>query len=259
MDDDGVRDGEGPSALPPTDAAGLARPPSPTLVQILATEHWSLLATRSLTWNESFTRTGMFFTVLSSAVVALALIAQATGFGPDFRTFALVLLPVVLFIGVTTFFRIVDANNEDSRWVLGMNRLRAAYLELHPELARYFITSASDSYVGIGRTFIGEVPQFSVMGFIGHGFVTTPSMVATVASVVAAVLGGTLASQLGGTPTTAVLVGIGVFLATFALLFLYQVHAYVGAMRRHVALFPEETAFDPATRDAIDRIVKSRV
>ena len=35
--------------------------------QILATEHWSLLATRSMTWNEVFSRASMFITVLSAA------------------------------------------------------------------------------------------------------------------------------------------------------------------------------------------------
>src|SRR5262245_863145 len=43
--------------------------------QILATEHWSLLATRSMTWNEIFSRASMFMTVLSAAVVALAVVA----------------------------------------------------------------------------------------------------------------------------------------------------------------------------------------
>ena len=48
---------------------------------LLTTEHWSLLATRNLSWNESFARAGMFLTVLTGAVVALALVAQATAFG----------------------------------------------------------------------------------------------------------------------------------------------------------------------------------
>jgi hypothetical protein len=49
--------------------------------RILATEHWSLLAIRSMTWNEMFNRASLFITVLSAAVVALALVAQATAFG----------------------------------------------------------------------------------------------------------------------------------------------------------------------------------
>ncbi|HEY4748751.1 MAG TPA: hypothetical protein VIH38_14345, partial [Steroidobacteraceae bacterium] len=68
-------------------------------LQILSTEHWSLLASRSLAWNESFSRAGMFLTTLTGAIVALALVAQASAFGEAFTLFALVILPVVLFIG----------------------------------------------------------------------------------------------------------------------------------------------------------------
>ena len=53
-------------------------------IAILSTEHWNLLATRSLSWSESFSRATMFLTVLSGAVVALALVAQATNFGDGF-------------------------------------------------------------------------------------------------------------------------------------------------------------------------------
>jgi hypothetical protein len=75
-------------------------------IQILATEHWSLLATRSHnTWNESFARAQMLLSVLAASVIALALVAQATGFGSGFTAFALVLLPVVLLLGVTTYIR----------------------------------------------------------------------------------------------------------------------------------------------------------
>src|SRR5690349_15934088 len=109
--------------------------------QILATEHWSLLATRSMTWNEIFSRASMFITVLSAAVVALALVAQATAFGSGFRFFALLVLPVVLLVGLATTLRLAAANSEDFGLVVGMNRLRHAYLELAPELEPYFITS----------------------------------------------------------------------------------------------------------------------
>ena len=67
--------------------------------QFLATEHWSLLATRGLGWTEIYNRAGMFLNVLSAAVVALALVAQATDFGQGFRVFSYLVLPVVLFVG----------------------------------------------------------------------------------------------------------------------------------------------------------------
>ena len=55
--------------------------PAALQVQILATEHWSLLATCSQSWNESFARAQMFLSALAASVIALALVAQATGFG----------------------------------------------------------------------------------------------------------------------------------------------------------------------------------
>jgi hypothetical protein len=61
---------------------------------------------------------------VSGAIVALALVAQVTAFGEGFATFALLILPVVLFVGVATFLRLVAINREDVAWVVGMNLLR---------------------------------------------------------------------------------------------------------------------------------------
>ena len=51
----------GPGAGPTGRVADAAR------LQILATEHWSLLATRSMGYQESFSRAAMFLSVLSGA------------------------------------------------------------------------------------------------------------------------------------------------------------------------------------------------
>ena len=88
-------------------------------LQILSTEHWSLLATRSMTWNEAFSRAQMFLSALSGGIVALALASQAMGFGPGFIVFALLLLPVLLFLGLATFVRLVDINSEDGKFLGG--------------------------------------------------------------------------------------------------------------------------------------------
>ncbi len=88
-------------------------PFGPDAATILATEHWSLLGSRSLLWNEAMSRTTIFLSVLSAAIVALALLANATGFGPRTTTFALVLLPVVLFLGIATHIRVVEINRAE--------------------------------------------------------------------------------------------------------------------------------------------------
>ena len=93
-----------------TSGTGTPELPAALRLQILTTEHWSLLSTRALSWNETSSRTAAFLAALSGAVVALVLVAQATAFGEGLVTFALLILPVVLFLGVATFVRLVQIN-----------------------------------------------------------------------------------------------------------------------------------------------------
>ncbi|MEX2136001.1 MAG: hypothetical protein WEB29_03435 [Chloroflexota bacterium] len=181
-------------------------------VQMLATEHWSLLATRSLSWNEAFARASMFLSLLSGAVVALALVAQATAFGEGFVLFAIMLLPVVLFVGLATYVRLLEINNEDYVWVRGMNRLRGAYLEIDPGLAPYFVTGTDDSAEAIFQTF-GSLPNEPGSLDVGnfHGFVTTPATIAFVDAMLAAVLAAIVAVQLQEAMLPAAGVGVLAF------------------------------------------------
>jgi hypothetical protein len=64
-----------------------------------------LLASRSLIWNQAISRATGFLSVLSAATIALALLADATGVGPQTTTLALVLLPVVRFLGMAAVER----------------------------------------------------------------------------------------------------------------------------------------------------------
>jgi hypothetical protein len=91
--------------------------------------------------------------LVSASIVGLALMGQATRFAGRFITFALVLLGMVVMIGTLTQIRVVNASNEDLAHVIGMNRLRAAYLELDPDIERYLVTSANDDDRGIWQTY----------------------------------------------------------------------------------------------------------
>jgi hypothetical protein len=117
-------------------------------LQILATEHWSILATRALTYNESLSRVNIFLAVLSGGVIALALVAQADHFGTAFISIAIPVLFIVLFTGVATIARLTRLNQDDYRWVIAMNRLRHGYLQLHPDLEPNFTTSQYDDLRG---------------------------------------------------------------------------------------------------------------
>jgi hypothetical protein len=121
--------------------------------QLLATEHWSLLATRSTTQSEVLSRITTFLMLVSASIVSLALIGQLTGFDRRFITFALVLLGMVILVGALTQIRLGNAAIEDLAHVIGMNRLRAAYVELDPGIERYLVTSAHDDDNGIWQTY----------------------------------------------------------------------------------------------------------
>src|SRR5216117_3417405 len=212
------RTGGGMGAEPaPAPRAGDAEPTagaSPAMrLQILSTEHWSLLASRSLAWNESFSRAGMFLTTLSGAIVSLGLVGGATGFGESFTLFALVILPVVLFIGLATWIRLGASNFHEALCVIGMNRIRAAYLQLAPDLERYFVMSAHDDFPGIGVTM--AVPPGGGRGFwLAQMLAGTPTVVAILNAVL---VGAILAVRSGGSPTTALLVGGAGFVVAVAL------------------------------------------
>jgi hypothetical protein len=100
--------------------------PTPFQAQLLATEHGSLRAARGMTWSEVMSRITVHLTVASAALVVLALVTQATGFGVAFHVPAIGLTSAVLVLGSLTGVRVHNASREDAAIVLGMNRLRAA-------------------------------------------------------------------------------------------------------------------------------------
>jgi hypothetical protein len=155
----------------------------PRALQILTTEHWSLLTARSLVYNETFARGGMFLAFLSATLLVLGLISTATGFSDAFLSVAAIVLALDLFIGLASLGRISAASNEDIRYLQGMNRLRHAYHEMVPELERYFITSHHDDMDSVLAIY--GPAEFSQVRSIAHGFTTMPGMVAVICSAVA--------------------------------------------------------------------------
>jgi hypothetical protein len=185
-----------------------------------------------MSWNESFARSSMFLTSLSTATVALALVGSATDFGPEFVTFALVVLSITLFLGVATFVRLGQVNNEDLYWVAGMNRLRGQYAKLEPGIEEEFVSGTTLDTAGFAMTY----GAMNVTGFSSlHVFVTTPGVIAVVNSVLAGVIAGLVALQLVPLMSSAIVVGIGVALVAIWLFIAYakrDAAAYLARMIR---------------------------
>jgi hypothetical protein len=218
-----------------TDDVAGEHPFGPHAAQILGTEHWSLLATRLLIWNEALSRATVFLTVLSASIIALALLADATGFGPQTTTLALVLLPVVLLLGIATYVRQVQINNEEFKLVLAMNRLRHAYLKLEPGLEPYLTTGHHDDEPGLVATYMLDHP--SRRWLLVHFMINTPTIVATVDAALAATI-AVLVLQAAGAPTAVMVAGgVAAFLAVWGGLMPLQRHT-ADPLRQTAPRFP---------------------
>jgi hypothetical protein len=103
-----------------------------------------------------------------------------------------------------------------------MNRLRAAYLEIDPGLAGYFVTGTTEDAVGIFRTFGSDVlgPRALNIGRF-HGLVTTPTTIAFVDAMLGAVLAAIVAVQLSMAMVPAAGIGVMAFFVVGSALALF--------------------------------------
>lgn len=200
-------------------------------LQILATEHWSLLATRSLTYTESLGRVNVFLAILSGSVIALALVAQADHFGSAFIAIAILTLLVVLFAGIATIGRLMHLNRDDYRWMIGMNRLRHGYLELHPELEANFTTSPYDDVPGALRTLGIDITAGRGVGSALHVFQTLPGMLSVIVAAIVAAIGALVAVATGLPSLGVVLAAAGTFVVAVLLMGIWGSRSFGGGRR----------------------------
>jgi hypothetical protein len=206
------------------------------VVQILSTEHWSLLSARSLAYNEAFTRVGMFLTFLSASLVALALFNSAMSFGDDFLIVAAVVLAFDLIIGVATYGRIVGANHDDLRAVHGLARIRHSYTQIAPIVTPYFTSGIHDDLRGVMLTY-GNPPNRG-LGLILYGLTTSGGMIGLIVSLVGGVFVAVLTLLFGGGGGPGLIAGIIGAVAVFVVLLLISMGTVPRHQRELETLFP---------------------
>lgn len=172
--------------------------------QLLATEHWSLLAARGLTWSEVMSRITLHLTVASAALVVLALVTQASGFGPAFYVLAIGLSSVILVLGTLTAVRVHNASIDDAVMIAGMNRLRAAYLAMEPAIADYFVTSRHDDLAGVTQTYTMGAPRSVASHVVG----STSMFINIVNAMTAGTLGALVSASAGGSSLVVTVCGV---------------------------------------------------
>jgi hypothetical protein len=183
-------------------------------VTILTTEHYNLQTARAATISETGGRASIFLGSVSAGLVALAFAGQASR--TALYTFGLVLFPVLCFLGLVTFERVLQTSIDDTNFLVRINRIRRFYLEAAPQLAPYLARpAATDDKSDVLRT-EGYRPgrwqmMVSIVGAIG-----------VIDSVLFGVTAGLAAAALSDSDLW---VATPVGLVTFAIaLFLHQRH-----------------------------------
>jgi hypothetical protein len=205
------------------------------VVTMATTEHFNLQTARAATISEANGRASIYLATLSSNLIALAFIGQMSQLGPEFYAFALLLLPVLAFVGVVTFQRLVQSSFEDIAYAQRIARLRNLYVKLAPELAPYLL---------VPRGQPGDrAPQGGPLGPSRWQLtLTTAGMVGMVNSVVIAATAGLVLAALGAASLTVTLAA-GALVGAMAL-------AMHRAHHRHV-----RDAYKPETTDRFATLV----
>ena len=180
----------------------------------LSTEHWSLLGTRGTTRAEVMSRISIHLTVASAGLVVLALVAQVSDFGTAFHILSIGLTSAVLVLGTLTGIRVHNASVDDALLIMGMNRIRAAYLAIDPGLAEYFITSWHDDRAGVMQTYTMGAARHLFSHVVG----STNMFMNVVNTIVAGALGALIAGAANAGPAVIAVVGTLIALACLAVM-----------------------------------------
>ena len=176
-------------------------PPGPA-VTFATTEHFNLQTARAVTVSEANGRASIYLAALSSYLIALAFIGQMSRLGEAFYTFALILLPVLAFVGVVTFRRLVQSSIEDIAYAQRIALLRRFYLRVSPELEPYLVV------VQGARSAAGPFDEKGPAPSAWQLTLTAAGMVAVVNSVVVAACAG-LVLRAAGVNSLAIPVALG--------------------------------------------------
>lgn len=125
----------------PDDLPAALRDDPQAAVAFVTTEHFNLTSARAATISETNGRASIFLGSVSAGLVALAFAGQTSR--TTLYTFGLILFPVLFFLGLTTFERVLQTSIDDTVYLQRINRLRRFYLEAAPSLTRYLTHPAA--------------------------------------------------------------------------------------------------------------------
>jgi hypothetical protein len=204
------------------------------LVTLLTTEHFTLQGSRASTISESSSRAALYVGALSSSLIALGFLGQASEFETAFDIFALVVLPTVYLLGLFTHVRVVQSSIEDIFYGCAINRIRGVYRQLAGSEARYFLLGGHDDVYGVlANMGLGKPSRWQL-------YLTLATMVAVVNSVVGGTTVALAVGVLGASLVVSVLTGAVALVASLAFHSLIQRRTHVSSREAEEPMFPSD-------------------
>jgi hypothetical protein len=170
-------------------------------VTFATTEHFNLQTERAATIGEANGRASIFLGSVSAGLIALGFAAQGGNSVATLRAFALVLFPVLVFLGLSTFERVLQVSIEDLALGIRINRIRRFYLEAAPGLRGWLAPAPT------ADTFQEAVRSIGLRPWSGQVLLTVAGSISIVNSALVGVWVGMAVSLLPG--PTVVPVGVG--------------------------------------------------
>jgi hypothetical protein len=204
-------------------------------LQILTTEHMNLQFARGTVVAESNGRVGLYLGALSSAVVAIAFVAQGSRFGLPFFVFTLVLLVPLIFIGFATYVRVLQASVEDAMCERGMNRIRHYFVEVAPATERYFVLATNDDLRG-------TIHNLAIKTLTRQHFFTMASMVGVINGALLGVFAALAVMAGFGAPLVGAACGLLVAAVVIAIELLHEQSRWKALEKVAPPLFPTQAA-----------------
>ena len=153
--------------------------------------------------------------------------------GNGLFVFSLVVIPTLLFMGLITFERVLQAGSADIVYARGINRIRHLYLEYAPQMQPYFILSTYDDQEG---TLGQEAMQTSWW----QVFLSMAGMIAVINSVLAGSFVGLLLAAFTLPLWVTTSAGVVTFLVSVGLHQRYQWRQWMRLGRNLPVLFPSQ-------------------
>lgn len=201
--------------------------------QTLTAEDFTLQGARNGTISEPNGRFGHYLSAVGSGVVALAFVADVSDLGPVFLAFSAVIFPVLIFLGVATYVRLIQIGIADTHLAQAINRVRHCYLEVAPEPGNYFSFPQHDEPDAVGKT-------MRPFHFPLQGFASTPGPVSLINNVLTGAFASILATgQLSVTLSPIIVIGLSVPVLALVLQWLYGKRVWQRETKDHLEIrFP---------------------